>query len=141
MTKEEKIQDAFGKSWSLLSYSMQQHILKVHHWVDRSSNRMNKSPKDLGFDEETECEIHCEFWRPKSLSGIEDNNGWTTDKKPEENENVLIFCDHMQPKVQHAFWDGKDWRQNMFDFDKKVDYKCKIMNVAGWKHLPKPPIY
>lgn len=76
MTKQEKIKEAFGDSWNLLTHSMQQHILNVHHWVDRSRNRMNLSPKDLGFDEGTECEVHCEFWRPIALKGIEDNNGW-----------------------------------------------------------------
>jgi hypothetical protein len=38
---------------------------------------MALSPGDLGFDEATECERHCEFWRPIALKGIEDNNGWT----------------------------------------------------------------
>lgn len=76
MTKEEKIKEAFGESWNLLNRSMQDHILNVHHWVDRSKNRMNLSPTDLGFDEATECEVRFEFWRPIQLKGIEDNNGW-----------------------------------------------------------------
>lgn len=76
MTKQEFIKQAFGKSWDKLSLRMQDHILTRHHWVDRSSNRMNLSPGDLGF-EESECEIRCEFWRPIALKGIETNNGWT----------------------------------------------------------------
>ncbi|WP_423779671.1 hypothetical protein [Chryseobacterium indologenes] len=47
----------------------------------------------------------------------------------------------MRPKIQNAFWDGQNWMQNVFDFDNKIDYKCKIMNVSGWMYFPKPPIY
>ncbi|MHA7822490.1 hypothetical protein ACVVIH_06980 [Chryseobacterium arthrosphaerae] len=119
MTKEQKIQEAFGKSWSLLSPSMQQHILKVHHWVDRSRNRMNLSPKDLGFDEETECEIHCEFWRPKSLSGIENNNGWikieSESDLPDEGIEVLCF--------------NKNWINE--DFNLK-GIRIGFVNCFGW---------
>lgn len=75
MNKQEVIKQAFGKSWNKLSFSMQDHILNRHHWVDRSSNRMNLSPSDLGFKNE-DCEIRHEFWRPISLKGIETNNGW-----------------------------------------------------------------
>lgn len=92
MTKEQKIKESFGESWNLLTYSMQQHILTVHHWVDRSRNRMDLSPKDLGFDEDTECEVHCEFWRPIQLKGIEDNNGWTKIESMDSFPQEIIFC-------------------------------------------------
>ncbi|WP_423779809.1 DUF551 domain-containing protein [Chryseobacterium indologenes] len=63
------------------------------------------------------------------------------ESKPEENEHVLVYCEYMRPKIQNAFWDGQNWMQNVFDFDNKIDYKCKIMNVSGWMYFPKPPIY
>ncbi|WP_300685497.1 hypothetical protein [Chryseobacterium sp.] len=92
MTKQQKIQEAFGKSWNLLSPSMQEHILHVHHWVDRSRNRMNLYPKDLGFDESKECEVYCEFWRPIQLRGIEDNNGWVKIESMDSFPILPIIC-------------------------------------------------
>ena len=137
MTKEQKIQEAFGKSWSLLSHSMQQHILNVHHWVDRSLNRMAVSPLDLGFDEETECEIHHEFWRPKSLAGIENNNGWikieTEDDLPDEGT------------LNHVFWNGKILLLEFLK-DHSKQKAFKEWSEKGFTHYrpihqPKHPVY
>lgn len=139
MTKEQKIQEAFGKSWSLLSHSIQQHILNVHHWVDRSLNRMAISPLDLGFDEATECEVNCEFWRPIQLKGIENNNGWIKieteedlPNKPDELFEVGILdgigCFHHERK-RYA---GKSikwmWNKDLITHYQPIE-------------KPKPPIY
>lgn len=135
MTKEQKIQEAFGESWNLLSHSMQQHILNVHHWVDRSRNRMNLSPKDLNFDESTECEVHCEFWRPIQLKGIENNNGWI------KIENEKDF----PTKDDSDYWIIKNGKVQMFHWA-----KGETLNSVVWLSIishyqpidqPKPPIY
>lgn len=75
------------------------------------------------------------------LAGIEYNNGWFTDIKPEINEHVLIYCHHIQPNVQHAYWNGEEWKQNEFDFIQKETHPCTIHNVVGWQPLPTGPLY
>ncbi|WP_418124280.1 hypothetical protein ACNFU2_06570 [Chryseobacterium sp. PTM-20240506] len=53
---------------------------------------MNLSPKDLGFDEVTECEVHCEFWRPIQLKGIENNNEWIKIESLDSFPQKTILC-------------------------------------------------
>ncbi|KFF24741.1 hypothetical protein [Chryseobacterium vrystaatense] len=128
MTKEQKIKEAFGESWNRLTISMQKHILEVHHWVDRSQNRMNLSPEDLGFNEKTECEVHCEFWRPIQLKGIENNNGWIKIEREDDfpDEDVLV-CNINGNKITF-FHDA------LKPFGKKYTHYQPI-------EKPKPPIY
>ncbi|SHF17441.1 hypothetical protein [Chryseobacterium vrystaatense] len=131
--KEQKIKEAFGESWKLLSHSMQQHILTVHHWVDRSRNRMNLSPEDLGFDEVTECEVHCEFWRPIQLKGIENNNGW-----------IKIESEEDMPKSA-----GRYYVKDMFRDDPCISVFEEALRerwldiITHYQPIekPKPPIY
>lgn len=142
MTKGQKIKESFGESWNLLTYSMQHHILTTHHWVDRSQNRMNLSPKDLGFDEETECEVHCEFWRPIQLKGIENNNGWIkienkTDLPKEDNSDGFWVISEDHSFILNCYFDA--YLNNFIIIHqkepiKKVTHYQKIMK-------PKPPIY
>lgn len=126
MSKKEKIKSAFGKSWDLLTYSMQEHILNVHHWVDRSQNRMNLSPKDLGFDEKTECEVHCEFWRPIQLKGLENNNGWNLmedfDGEDEEYFLFLRYSEHDgEPPIFTSVL-SDDFEIGYFTHWKRIDF-------------------
>lgn len=132
MSKEEKIKQAFGKSWNKLTDSMQEHILKVHHWVDRSQNRMNLSPEDLGFNEQTECEVHCEFWRPIQLKGIETNEGW-----------IKIESEEELPKESWNYWIMQS--DNRVQTMKEYDDNKKYYNIIATHYQPivkpKPPIY
>lgn len=69
MTKQEKIQEAYGKYWE-----------QVKEYVNK--NGWCSVRRGVGFDEiisnlswETRTgNQYC--WRPKTLQGIEDNNGW-----------------------------------------------------------------
>ncbi len=121
MTKQEFIKQAFGKSWNKLSYGMQEHILTRHHWVDRSSNRMNLSPADLGF-KESDCEISCEFWRPIALKGIEDNNGW-----------IKLESEADFPKEKGIYkWLTKSGFTTTFDFEPS-DRDEQFSRYSHWK--------
>lgn len=81
--KQQAIEKAFGDKWHLFTPEYQEHLLTKKHWVDMSVKYGALSGKDyyrsptpqrLGFMDE--IEINFEFWRPKSLQGIETNNGW-----------------------------------------------------------------
>lgn len=139
--KQEAIKNSFGKSWDMLSYSMQQHILNVHHWVDRSHNRMNKSPNSLNFDEQLECEVHCEFWRPIQLKGIENNNGWIRiepdgSNLPTDGNKYDVFVNDKKFR-NTAFVDQNRW---LYEADGNI---WVVENVAHYKPITPElkPIY
>lgn len=78
MTKEEKIQEEYGEHWKLFNGSAKQCALKNDGWINPI---LEHPPKNL------ELEFGDKFiFRPKSLQGIEDNNGWT---KIESKEDLL----------------------------------------------------
>ena len=67
MTKQEKIQEAYGEYWE-----------KVKDYV--YENGWCSVRKKIMFDEisvNIEMQKDRYHWRPKSLKGIETNNGWT----------------------------------------------------------------
>jgi hypothetical protein len=73
MTKQEKIQEAYGEHWELVKnyvdengwfYSNSSEYVKIFHTICMSVLLDPRRQEDL-----------CSY-RPKSLSGIEDNNGW-----------------------------------------------------------------
>lgn len=91
MTKQEKIQEAYGKFYH--------KSVNQDGWIKFSLNLPNGignwllSNKDSLFD--VKIQITCVQFRPKSLHGIEDNNGWIKIEKesnlPETGIEVLCF--------------------------------------------------
>ena len=61
MTKQEKIQEAYGKYWEV-----------VYEYVDKNGWCSAYWKTKTYF----QTEFTSEKWRPKSLTGIENNNGW-----------------------------------------------------------------
>jgi len=67
MTKKEKIQEAYGEYWELVK-----DVVSEHGWVNRDL---------LNIDDINDFHTESVFYvddtlRPKSLQGIENNNGW-----------------------------------------------------------------
>jgi hypothetical protein len=84
MTKEQIIQEAYGDYWE-----------KLKEFVDE--NGFCHERKKIDFDKifsEIDVDLTGYEWRPKSLRGIEDNNGWIKieDKSnlPKEDTYYLI---------------------------------------------------
>jgi len=69
MTKEEKIQESYGKHWEKLHPIAKKCALDNYGWI---SSLLGNPPKDLCLDFDEAFRIY----RPKSLEGIEENNGW-----------------------------------------------------------------
>jgi hypothetical protein len=87
MTKEEKIKEVLGD----LSINAD-----VNGWLKLG----RYIPKDLGLQSsETENNTEIGIWRPKSLKGIEDNNGWVKIESEDDlpNESGLFWI------VQHGY--------------------------------------
>lgn len=90
--KQEAIRKAFCDKWDLFTDEYKNHLLTKKHWVDMSIKygalsglNYYKSPTPQILTYNNEIEINCEFWRPISLKGIEDNNGWTRIEPDDSN--------------------------------------------------------
>lgn len=103
MTKEEKIQEAYGKYWEGLSIPAKNCALKHNGYIGPIISGLGEIPRDfvtfndLGF-------------RPISVIGIENNNGW-----------VKIYCENDMPQ---------------FDCDCFIIDKIKGIVTGQWKQAP-----
>lgn len=103
MTKAEKIKEAYGEYWDLFFLLLQDRIIFNNGNLDYFL-----LPKNIRDATEKICDIRSHksifectktdeatprFFRPKSLRGIENNNGWI---KIESEENL--------PKQENNLW-------------------------------------
>lgn len=89
--KQKVIREAYGEHWDKVK-----DFITETGWIDMSE--FHVYPQHLNIEKE-DCEIDQEFWRPKSLKGIENNNGWFSIKEhglPKEkgNYDFLISEDY-----------------------------------------------
>lgn len=94
MTKTETIKAAYGPHWD-----------KVKDHVDEDgwcfNNSLRPDAKDAYFSYVTNYK-YCDKWRPKSLSGIEDNNGWTKIESEEDlpqSRGTYYFFERYQEEI------------------------------------------
>lgn len=125
MTKEEKIKESWGENWSKISKENQKKALKNNGFVSQYFEDLLTIDKR----ERKLFEI-----RPKSLQGIETNNGWvkveSEDDLPKEKCDLLVYPEF----------------ENQFVFHFYNDKKCKEVLMQNHTHYqpiekPKPPIY
>ncbi|MEG0929878.1 hypothetical protein [Algoriella sp.] len=121
MTKEEKIKEAWGENWSKISKENQKKALKNNGFVSQYY-------EDL-LSKETICRKLFDV-RPKSLQGIENNNGWIKGNEPNvPNESYFVFA---FGGIYETFYDEKlGWLYVNREF------------VTHFQPIekPKPPIY
>jgi hypothetical protein len=135
MTKQEIIKQAYGKYYPQL-----ERCLDENGW----SNNWNHfiSVESRIFQPE-EIEKNGKCWRPKSLEGLEDNNGWIKIESVEDLPNgeyalyhVIskndIYCDKPKNQGIEEFW-GNDIQ--------KKEYWLKEFSHYKPIEKPKPPIY
>jgi len=72
MTKEERIQEAYGLAvWNFLDDSVKEKILSNDGgWTYEVNEKWLENSMNL------DIELNGKYCRPKSLKGIENNNGW-----------------------------------------------------------------
>lgn len=127
MTKQETIQNAYGKDWEIIK-----NFVNNDGWfngipTDNESSRVfNKIYND--------CDVRHNHIRLKSLKGIEHNNGWilTAEKGiPIENGDYHII------NTDNEMWKFK------FDKDDRFNVATWLTNVTHYQPaiIPKPPIY
>ena len=126
--KQEAIKNAYGEYWE-----------KVKDDVDNDGYIDNSIPK-FRFGQLKNLDLEYKndvLFRPKSLQGIENNNGW-----------VKIESEKDLPKVSGLYF-GKDYEfgtdMMYFDFETKKweDSNGYLQNVTHYQPIekPKPPIY
>lgn len=140
--KQLAIEKAYGELFDKLKHS----IDLDGNCVMFDSNNKQATPNfnDLNFEKEYvnnnldygyDSERNIHFWRPKTLQGIEDNNGWTrieseadlpTDESVKYTTGTLCFDGHFE--VSH------------------IHFTAKTIRISGGTHYKPiekelPPIY
>ena len=92
MTKEEKIKEAWGYAWDFIDGHVKENAL-YYGWVHKLNINIHFNELNIELQQH-----YTDKWlyRPKSLQGIEDNNGWFTLNNiakviPIEIDNIELF--------------------------------------------------
>ncbi|WP_333661566.1 DUF551 domain-containing protein [Chishuiella changwenlii] len=160
IAKQEVIKEAWGLNYNKFSEHIDSDGWLDTAWLDDSE--IHYDVKD-GYDE---CGTESTFIRPKSLQGIETNNGWIKieDQLPEESIEVLFFNekwineDYNPFGTRIGFYNNEDfitayyWNyqdtyitisHNECDDDDGFSDEIKnSIEPTHWKYVnDKPPIY
>ncbi|MGV0964927.1 hypothetical protein [Empedobacter falsenii] len=127
MSKEEKIKEAWGEYWNKLPNEVQEKALKNNGFVSQYFEDLLTIDKR----ERKLFEI-----RPKSLQGIETNNGWvkveSEDDLPKEEGFYLVFNKiHKAIEVDYINYDNESHEERWIEFNSHYQPIEK----------PKQPIY
>lgn len=108
--KQEAIKKAYGDNHEIYEKSLTKNgWLKVEYDIYENADRFyfDFLRHELNADE-YEC-----FIRPKSLSAIDDNNGWirieSEDDLPKESFNYWIFQSDLRAVTMKDFYDNKKY--------------------------------
>lgn len=126
MTKQEKIQEAYGEHWATCKENIDEN-----GWLNMTPYK-HKHPitKENKFDVSKEFNI-----RPKSLYGIEDNHGWTKieseDDLPKESGEYYVM-----DKINGV-------ASTIFSIHDEVDRMFWINQISHYQPIvyPKRPLY
>ncbi len=108
--KQEAIKKAYGDNHEIYEKSLTKNgWLKVEYDIYENADRFY-------FDflrHELNADEYEYFIRPKSLSGIDDNNGWirieSEDELPKESCNYWIFQSDLRAVTMKDFYDNKKY--------------------------------
>ncbi|MDV3882958.1 hypothetical protein CMU04_06455 [Elizabethkingia anophelis] len=135
MTKSEAIKAAYGEHWEKLSEEAKDFVLSNDGYV--SYWHWSHFNMDFDFDLKTGG-----LYRPKSLSGIETNNGWTRIESEEDLSEVLtdywVIIDGIVRKGFKYYGNGR-WTNADNPYPKTTS-SYKITHYQPIE-TPKPPIF
>lgn len=131
MTKEEKIKEAYGEDYKFIN-----EFLIGNGFFDGECDDFIHLRRKLYKNGGVEIKIidEVQFVRPKSLQGIEDNNGWVNVESkndlPKDSYNYWVFCS-----------DG--CVRNLKDFEYYENYIMPELEASHYQPIekPKPPVY
>lgn len=125
MDKQEIIQKAYGKAWDTVK-----DYVNENGFVDCVKN---KKISLIPFFDISEIEFKENLVRPKSLKGIENNNGW-----------VKIYCKNDLPQFDcNCWWMDKNQGLILGGFRLDGDLDFIMENATHYKIISKTelPIY
>lgn len=126
MTKQQAIQESYIEYWVQLPAEVQEQALQNDGWISiKDSIKDNMSLEDsidmefldkYGYN--GECVGHSHY-RPKSLQGIENNNGW-----------IKIESEESLPK-EYDFYDACCFSEK-FPKDVPMFYGCNLPDLRNY---------
>jgi len=129
-TKEQVIQEAYGEYWDEAK-----NYVDENGWCDIKSIN-EKISYDIPL--ESFNSLYPEIIRPKSLQGIENNNGWikieSEDDLPKVSGDYFFISKLTNRIVTSYFMDGSKVAYNKTNIVKQYSHYKTI-------EKPKPPIY
>ncbi len=108
MTKEEKIKEAWGYAWDFIDGHVKENAL-YYGWVHKLNINIHFNELNIELQQHYTDEW---LYRPKSLQGIGDNNGWFTlnnvaKEIPIEIDNIELYnintCEYYISTDTHEF--------------------------------------
>ncbi|KUY28050.1 hypothetical protein [Elizabethkingia ursingii] len=134
-SKTEAIKAAYGEHWDKLSEEAKDFVLSNDGYV--SYWHWSHFNMDFDFDLKTSG-----LYRPKSLSGIETNNGWTRIESEEDLPKEAIECYFIAGEEIYKGW------YNLISFNGRLKPNSVVINfsndmVTHYQPIetPKPPIF
>jgi len=135
MTKQEKIQEAYGDNWELVK-----DYIDKNGWVESGyfdiNTKLIRVVDNFQGEKETKYDLRNSnyvVWRPKSLQGIENNNGWI---KIESEEQIKEF--------QNEFcWVVMNNGEMDKGYIHSSNYNFLLKSATHYQPIqkPQPPIY
>lgn len=129
MTKQEIIKEAYGKLFETHS-----HLIDSNGWLNNSNENDYLTMGETEFLGETEFKNDTWF-RPKSLQGFENNNGWlhieSENDLPKEDCSCFVVFDNGEVDCQKYFSNYKDFANTPY----------KYITHYQIAKIPKLPIY
>lgn len=123
--KQEAIKKAYGEHWEEVK-----NYIDDNGWIEGGTDRDFPEPKfepSIGELEEHKTEY---LWRPKSLQGIENNNGWIRIESEEQYDKLENGNYHWYNINTDRYCQGDLWVYGTF-----THYRPRLIPK------PKPPIY
>jgi hypothetical protein len=138
--KQQAIQEAYGEHWEAAKDYVDQN-----GWIEPGTFDFNNTLNTISanfkleveFKEDIRCSDHS-LYRPKSLQGIENNNGWIKIESEEDlpNDETLEFkVGAMVSNKFHLSCGVYDYNEVNFSFQNKYITHYQIIPK------PKPPIF
>ena len=136
MTKEEKIKEA----WDLLYEKYKERISLEDGYLYFKSNKVLKEVRQFFGEIEFPQWGGVSIFRPKSLQGIEDNNGWI---KIESEEDLPIIVSDCYFKTIDSDFVNIGYYHPLTRLFEDRDFTYRIDQVSHYQPIvkPKPLVY
>jgi hypothetical protein len=136
MTKQEKIKEAYGEYWEeIRSFVNDEGYFDNIRFSELKNYRVKLDYCDFDMNNN---DFYVPMWRPKSLQGIENNNGWI------KIESEADFPKETRNTQYHVFKFSNQYKHIINNFsESEVKYLWEQEEITHYQPItkPQPPIY